>query len=239
MSKSRLPIPDLVKIDDPRNVPTYSIPEAAHYVRIPPETLRSWVIGRPYQTEAGKKWFEPLIKLPNRKIRLLSFINLAEAHVLSACRKKHKIPLPKIRAALEYVGQQFQSEHPLIDREFETNGISLFVTQLGTLIDASAQGQVVIRSLVESHLRRLQRENDAVVRLYPFTRPLDIESPKSVYIDPRMSFGRQVLASAHIPTRAFAERYRAGESIESLAKDYGCTHLEVEEALRCEMLLAA
>jgi len=234
--------PDLksvLKANDTRGVPTYGIPEAAHYLRIPPATLRSWVHGRYYRTDRGQKWFKPLIALPDEKIPLLSFINLAEAHVLSACRRRHNIPLPNIRRALDYVAKEFGSRHPLIERDFETDGVTLFVTHLGKLIDASAQGQTLMRDLVEQHLHRLERENNLVTRLYPFTRPPDMDSPKSVFFDSRLAFGRLVLASVTIPVKSIAERYKAGESIGHLASDYGCQPSDIEEAIRCEFQLAA
>jgi len=36
-----------------------------------------------------------------------------------------------------------------------------------------------------------------------------------------------------------AERYKAGESIDELAQDYGCERNYVEEAVRCELAIAA
>jgi len=39
---------DLSLDQDPRESPVYSIPEAAHYLRIPPAMLRAWVVGRYY-----------------------------------------------------------------------------------------------------------------------------------------------------------------------------------------------
>ena len=38
-----------------------------------------------------------------------------------------------------------------------------------------------------------------------------------------------------IPTAVIANRYKAGESIEDLAGDYDSPHLEIEEAIRCEL----
>jgi uncharacterized protein (DUF433 family) len=223
---------------DPLEMPTYGIPEAAHYLRMPAATLRSWVLGRDYLTESGKKRFKPLIEIADRKNRLLSFVNLAEAHVLDACRRFHQIRMDKIRPAIDFVAKQFDSPHPLVDRQFETNGVSLFVTRYGELIDASARGQAVIRDLVQQHLERLERDDGRVARLYPFTRPrAGADSPRSVFIDPRVSFGRPVLATVQIATAAIAERYAAGESIDHLAEDYGCEKLDVEEAIRCELRL--
>ena len=229
---------DPESLNEQRNVselPTYGISEVAHYLRMPQATLRSWVLGRNYPTEAGVKRFKPLIKIADRKRGLLSFINFAEAHVLNACRRQHNLSMDRIRRALDYVAKAFHSEHPLIEAEFETNGVALFVNNLfGKLVDASASGQTVIRDLVHEHLRRLERNGNQIVRLYPFTRPEAVDSPRSVLIDPRVSFGRPILASAGIPTASLAERYSAGETIDHLAEDYGCERLEIEEAIRYE-----
>jgi len=220
---------------DPRETPTYGIPEAAHYLRIPVATLRSWVLGRDYQTGKGKRRFKPLIQVADEKHHLLSFFNLAEAHVLSACRRCHGITMDKIRKALDYVARQLKSEHPLISQDFETNGVSLFVMQFGQLVDASARGQAVMRDVLRQHLRRLEREGGKIVRLYPFTRPdMSANNPQSVFIDPRFSFGRLVLARVGIPTAVLNERFAAGESVEHLAADYGCERDDVEEAIRWE-----
>ena len=42
-----------------------------------------------------------------------------------------------------------------------------------------------------------------------------------------------------MPTAIIAERYKAGESMDELAEDYGCQRPRVEEAVRCELELAA
>ncbi len=144
--------------------------------------------------------------------------------------------MDKVRAALNYVGKKLKSAHPLISQEFETDGASLFVTRYGKLVDVSEQGQTYLREVVAAHLERLERDEQGVFRLYPFTTPeLNAQNPRSVYIDPRVSFGRMVLAAAGVPTSAVVERYRAGESIAHLAEDYGCKGLDVEEAIRCEL----
>src|SRR5438552_815259 len=94
---------DLYAGEDPREVPTYSIAEAAHYLGIPLGTLSSWVKGRYYPTGRGKKLFAPIISLPDQKGSLLSFMNLVEAHILDAIRHEHQVPLRKIRSAINYL----------------------------------------------------------------------------------------------------------------------------------------
>jgi len=45
---------------DPRDVPTYGIAQAAHYLGLSETTLRQWVQGRPYPTQGGGDFSEPL-----------------------------------------------------------------------------------------------------------------------------------------------------------------------------------
>lgn len=239
MAKLKFDLKKTLQYDDPRGVPSYSIPEAAQYLGIPQTTLRTWVLGRDYSVESGQKRFPPIIGIADRRAKLLSFFNLVELHVLGAFRREHHILLRRIRSALQYVTKQYDWERPLIQQAFKTDGVGLLIERLGELVDASSGGQVVMRSVLDAHLQRLEWEDNIVCRLYPFTRPRDLESPKSVLIDPRYSFGKPILARSHIPTGIIAERYRAGDSIEDLTKDYGCTQPEIEEGLRCELNIAA
>ena len=49
-------------------------------------------------------------------------------------------------------------------------------------------------------------------------------------IDARIAFGRPVIASKSIATRAIAERIDAGESVDDVASDYGLNLFEIEQA---------
>ena len=219
---------------DPRELPAYTIREAAHYLQLPPATLKSWVLGRKYPTKSGLKFFAPVIELPDEDLPQLSFFNLAEAHVLSAFRRTHHIELRQIRSALRYVRGEFGGKHPLLDQRFETDGVTLFVQKLEVLVDASARGQIVMET-IRPYFKRLEFVNESVVRFYPFTRSSIHASPKSVFIDPRFSFGRPSLTRSHVATAVIADRYKAGESIDELARDYDCERLDIEEGLRCEL----
>jgi uncharacterized protein (DUF433 family) len=163
-----------------------------------------------------------------------------EAHVLDAIRREHNIPLDKIRWAITYLRDEFGSEHPLADHRLETDGLDLFVQEYGRLININRSGQLAIRELLEGYLKRIERNSiGEAVRLYPFTRKRAMDEPRSVVIDPAVSFGRPVLVGTGVPTAAIAERYKAGESVPQLARDYGRTSDEIEEAIRCELQLEA
>ncbi len=141
---------------------------------------------------------------------------------------------------MDYLREQFGSEHPLAEENFSTDGLDLFVQKYEQLINVSRAGQLGIKALLEAHLRRIDRDAKGVaLRLYPFTRKRSVEEPRVVVIDPYVSFGRPVLVGTGIPTSVVAERYKAGESIEQLCNDYGRKRLEIEEAIRCELELEA
>jgi len=117
------------------------------------------------------------------------------------------------------------------------------VEQYGSLINLSQEGQIAFKSLLETHLKRIVwTDAGAPIRLFPFTRITEHptgDEPRSVVIDPAVSFGRPVLVGTGIPTSVVADRYKAGESIADLSRDYGRSPAEIEEAIRCELRLQA
>ncbi len=225
------------------DIPVYSIKEAARYLQIPDATLRYWVVGKRYRTSGGTTKAMPLVKLAGlaKKKGLLAFSNLVEAHVLCAIRRAHQIPLPKVRKALDFVERAKGFDRPLIDEEFETDGADLFIEQLGTLINATGAGQTEMREVLAAHLNRIERdEQGLLLRLFPFTRDqVSADQPKHVVINPKIAFGRPVIAGTGIPTSIVWRRFKAGESVNELVRDYKCTLEQIEEALRCAPAEAA
>jgi len=225
---------------DLREMPAYGIVEAAHYLGIPKATLRSWVLGRHYPTGTGKRFFRSIIELADKDQRLLSFENLVEAHVLDAIRRAHGVAFWRVRRAVEYLKSRLGSKHPLAEQRFVTDDIDLFVEVYGQLVNISREGQLAIKELIETYLQRVERDRvGAAIRLYPFTRERTPHEPKIIVIDPSISFGRPVLVGTGIATTVIAQRYKAGESIEELAEDYGRSRADIEEAIRCELWLDA
>ena len=225
--------------EDLRELPSYTISEVAHYLTVPPPTIRYWSVGR------GS--YEPLIELPESSTigpTLLSFFNLVELHVLSAIRRRHRVAMPKVRTAIKYLMETAPSRtdqrHPLISYSMETDGLHLFIERYGRLINISRSGQLAMRELIQTALHRIERDPHRVpIKLYPFTRTEMRNAPEMVVIDPRLSAGRPVIAGTGLTTQIIAERYKAGESVTELAADYEREESEIEEALRCEIKLAA
>jgi uncharacterized protein (DUF433 family) len=228
------------RVQEVLETPAYSIPEAARYLDIPVGTLRYWVVGHPYTTRRGVKRPRPVIRVADPGAGLLSFLDLVEAHVLDALRRRHHVSLPNVRLALDYLERSglVLPGHPLADPSLLTDGLDVFVERYGHLVNASQAGQTAMRDMLRAHVHRIERDAGVPVRLYPFTRKHDLEEPRHVVMDPRVQYGRPVLVGSGIPTAIVAERYKAGESIEELAADYGREPREIQEAIRCELRLA-
>mgnify|MGYP001794950415 FL=1 len=224
---------------DIRNVATYPVADAARYLAIPAGTLRSWLHGRTYPTANGKKYFEPLIHLSDGSSPQLSFTNLVEAHVLRGIRQNHKIRLDKVRTALDYVEQKFGLPHPLARAQFQTDGVDLFVESVGQLINASRDGQLAMQKTLQQLLQRIEWDEEGLAqRLFPLIQLQQADAPRVLEIDPRISFGRPVVVNTGIPADMVIDRFRAGESLESLADDYDFSRQQLEEILRYEMVLS-
>lgn len=224
------------RTDDPRELPAYTVSEAAHYLTVPAATIRDWSVRRHEHA--------PIIKVPARGPTLLSFINLTELHVLAAIRRGHEVKTPGIRRVTECLAanarQAMDQHHPLISRALETDGFDLFIEQYGLLINADRAGRSAMRKIIGEALRRIDRDPEGIpIKLYPFTRASVDAAPSIVVIDPRLSAGRPVISGTGLATQLIAERYKAGESICDLADDYGRGNEEIEEAIRCELRTAS
>src|SRR5204862_7227936 len=101
--------------------------------------------------------FEPMFHPVSTSPVSLSFVNLIEAHVLAASRRKHRVDMPAVRRAIAYLKKEFGSPHPLADHKFETNGVDLFVERFGQLMSVSQGGQLAARELLRAHMRRIDR----------------------------------------------------------------------------------
>lgn len=149
-------------------------------------------------------------------------------------RQHHKVDLGKVRKALDYINEQFKIPYPLAHQEFFTDG-DLFIEHYGNLINASSNAQAILKNALKEHLKRVEVDKEGLaIKLFPFTHNHEDQTPRLVVIDPRIAFGRMVIAGSGIPTDIIAERFHAGDSPAQLARDYECDIKKIEEAIRCE-----
>ena len=207
-------------------VPTYGMPEAAKYLRVPYQTLRYWI--------TGFHRMPPIISPASSDPIRLSFINLLEGHMLTAMRKAYNLRLPKVRKALETMKADYEFSHPLVEQVFQTDGADLFIHSFDSLINVSRGGQLAIKDLLELHLQRIERDSSGVFKFFPFVMERSPNEPKFILIDPHVCFGKPVITGTGISTALIASRFDARESIPDLAEEYDCSIQQIEEAVRWE-----
>ena len=217
-----------------RDQPAYGLAEAARYLRLPPATLRSWVVGRAYPKGDSVATFQPLIRVARRQPSLLSFYNLIEAHVLRSLRTDHGVAIRQVRQAILYAEGALKIDRLLLSRDLCTHAGQVFLDEYGKLTNLSASGQLAMRRMLEEHLKRVDWDDwKFPVRLYPYVSA-QAAPQKHIVIDPGIAFGRPVVMRAGVSTGAIAERIDAGESVEALAEDYDLRPEEIEEAVLYE-----
>jgi uncharacterized protein (DUF433 family) len=216
---------------DPREAPVYSIREAAHYLRMPASTLRTWVRGRRYPTTDGERDWHPIVDRTTAIHERLSFLDLVQASVLASIRREHKVDVPRIRRAISYVKKELGVERPLVEQNFETDGASLFVKSFGHLINASDEGQLAMEQLLRASLQRIDRDERGIAeRFYPW-HVAPTEERRIIVIDPKRLFGRPAVANTRIPVDVLVDRNKSGDSEELLAADYEIPLEDVQAAI--------
>lgn len=218
---------------DPREVPKYILKEVAWYLDIPTSTLRWWCLGREYTINGQQRKSSALIKpaLYDPHNPSLSFYNLAEAHILAATRKFHKISMQKIRNAIDYLEEHHRSQHPLLGQDFFTDGKDLFIKRIIETVNLSKKGQLAFKELVDAHLDRLMKDGSGwPTQIFP-VRHRDV-SRKPIVIVPTVAGGHPITARKGIRVTVLMNRKQAGESYQQIAEDYGLTDIEVEEAIQ-------
>jgi uncharacterized protein (DUF433 family) len=195
--------------------------EAAQYLRMSYPKIRNWT------RDSG------LIGADQN--RLLSFNNLLELHVLNGLRKKHLLPLQRIRFALDEYRGRYMSAHPLLDPRMETDGFQLFLREGNDVVNLNRSGQLAIPNIMSVYLKRIERHENGELHFFPFVVHDTEEEPKNIQITPTVAFGKPVLAGTGIKTEVIAGRFLNRDTIADLAEEYEVEQSKIEDALRWEL----
>jgi uncharacterized protein (DUF433 family) len=226
---------------DVREKPIYTLDEAARYLTIPPTTLATWALGR--TKTAVQEAYTPTLEHVDQRLRLLSFYDLVEAHILRAAIERN-LPLQRIKRGLDFLKQNYPTvERPLLVKDFLTDGKHLLVRGLlpdeaeqgGKLTNLNVYGQVEMEKILEAHLSLIVRDNsdDSPLVLFPKN------GNHVVSITAGLLSGRPVIDKTRIPTALIAQRFIAGELEDELALDYNLSKDQIEAALQFENIAKA
>jgi uncharacterized protein (DUF433 family) len=221
----RLKIEDMAHLD-PREVPMYWLSDVALFTGVPESTLKRWA-GQ--ISSSHRLIVPPPDEFQQRQSELrLSFANLLEAHILDATRKRD-IPIARVRRGIEYLQKESpNTQHPLLAHTFYSvaGTRDVFIRTLeGEPLNVSRHGQRGLAAVLEEHLRRIEWDRTGPVRLMPMRSD-------RVVIDLNVSGGQPVVQGTGVLASILASRWRAGDSLEELARGYTLPLNDVREAVR-------
>lgn len=174
---------------------------------------------------------EPVIRLPDPSDGRLSFYNVIEAFVLALIRQEG-VSMQSVRSAVVHAEREMDIERLLIRKElrWEEKG-HLFWDELSNLTNLSKSGQLAMREIIQTHLHRVEWDEETGLprRFYPRIRTND--EAHSVVVDPCVSFGQPTIVGTGVGTAIFAQRVNAGEDPADVAADYGVGISQLTEAL--------
>jgi uncharacterized protein (DUF433 family) len=224
------------------HVPLYSVPEAATYLGVPTSTFSTWAYGYvrrpPGRPEVTGAPIVTTIRSNGAGAAAIPFVGLAEGLVLAAIRRTG-VPLQRIRPALSRLQDEFGLEHVLASRALYTDGAEViydFAERAGDTPEARSarqlvvvrKGQHVFNDVIDDYLHRVEFAGDGYAALIH----LPLYRTAQVIADPRRGFGQPIFAHGGARVEDVIRAFQAGESLDSVAQEYGVPPAELEDALR-------
>jgi uncharacterized protein (DUF433 family) len=219
----------------------YSVAEAARYLDVPGSTLRTWTHGyRQHRAGRPDVMGAPILTIvPGTGAHgaVVPFIGLAEGLVLAALRGSG-VSLQRIRPALARLGSDLGLEHALASRRLYSDGAEVLFDYADDADPDTARavrnlvvvrnGQRVFNEVVESYLRRFEFGEDG----YPSLIELPAYDVAEVVVDPRRGFGQPIFRRGGARLEDALSLFRSGESLETVADEYGIPLDQFEDAVR-------
>ena len=229
-------------------LPLYSLAEAARYLGVSTSTFSTWARGYERRPPGRRvvRGEQIVTAFPSRPgDACVPFVGLTEGLVLAAIRKTG-VPLQRIRPALDALQREFGLAHALASRRLYTDGAEVLFDiseRTRQVLDAdqarrlivARNNQYVFNEVIDSYLRRIEYGSDD----YATRVSLPAYATTRVVVDPRRGFGQPIFAKGGARVEDALSLFRAGESLETVAAEFGVPIEDVEEALRVETRAAA
>jgi uncharacterized protein (DUF433 family) len=207
---------------------------AAEVLGVPRPTLHYWLEGG----KRGSRTYAPILRPAATGSYAVTWGEFVEARYLREYRRTLGTSMQRLRAFIEFLRRELGVPYPLAHaRPWVGPGRHLFISaqeqaglppELWACVEPQT-GVMLLLPPAESFLERVEfddEENGVVIRLRP-------SGPSSqVVIDPEVRFGSPTVRG--IPTETIAEQVAAGDSVESVVRDFDLDLATVIDALRFE-----
>ena len=224
--------------------PLYTLAEAARFLGVPTSTFGTWAKGYvrrpPGRPSVQGDRILTSVDEP-RNFPTIPFIGLAEGMVLAAFRQGG-VSLQHIRKAVSILDREIGIEHALASKRVYTDGAVILFDYADAQQDDELAGltevvsrQRVFAPIVREYLKRIGYAKDgwAEQLVSPITRD------RIVVVDPRRAFGQPIFVHGAAPVESVVSRWKAGEPLAHVARDFGVPPADVEDYLRAAVPLAA
>ena len=224
--------------------PLYTLAEASRFLGVPTSTFGTWAKGYVRRPSGRPPVHGDRIVTSvdaARNFPSIPFIGLAEGMVLAAFRRGG-VSLQHIRKAVSILDGEIGIEHALASQRVYTDGAVILFDYADAQQDAELAGltevisrQRVFAAVVREYLQRIEYGKDgwAEQLVSPTTRD------RIVVVDPRRAFGQPIFVHGAAPVESVVSRWKAGEPLAHVARDFGVPPADVEDYLRAAVPLAA
>jgi len=226
-------------LDAARDTGIYSIPEAARYAKMHPNSLRNWFAGGSDRAPLR----ETEINSPDFKA--ISFLDLIEAVAIRSFRLDYKVSFQKIREAVKNAKEKYKIEHPFAHKEHRTvllgNDLHIFLPEDSdnpVQLTGKMVGQKSMKPCIEAYMKDLEFNVEGMAQLYTAFRYKNQE----VILTPKFHFGEPAIRENGYTAETLYRAAVAEGSLERVAELYEVSVDAVETAYRycnTELSLAA
>jgi uncharacterized protein (DUF433 family) len=220
----------------------YTVAEAARFLGVPVTTFSTWAHGY----EAHPKG-RPIVRsgpiltstrTPRRHPEV-PFVGLVEGVVAAAFRRAG-VSMQHMRRALSVLENEIGIEHALASRKLYTDGASILYDYAKAenddeVLTLVVSGQRVFHDVIRGYLERIAyADDDWAERL-----ALPITERSVIECDPSRGFGRPLFIVGGAPMDDVLDRFRAGEPLKDVAKDFDLRPEDVEDVILASLPHAA
>jgi uncharacterized protein (DUF433 family) len=221
--------PVLLPDQDRRDLPTYTIPEAARYLGISERTAQYWYSGQ-------NNILRPSAYCGHTA--LLSFRDLSEAYVLALLTKYYGFPMRSLQRIVQSARVETGLLRPLVEADLKVLFRNLIFEKPARgrrprqMIDLAHGGTLVFPEFVDQLGRRILKDRkNAPLKLYPWRLVEAKDDSRPVSMDPDVASGRLVVTGTRIPVAVLLAKRIKGRSEEDLARSYEISTESVRKAL--------
>lgn len=222
------------RFDGWRTQPMYTFGEVAHLAHVSPGTVRNWILG--YTTK--QRDVPPLLTAPPDQTAHCSFVQLIEIVVAAQFRKAGHVSFKTVRNAYDNARTEWKLDYPFAHLKLRALGGHIIhivrQSQSRTSLQSVDQlNQWTLPGLVQETIDQIDYESDLAARWYPVGKKVPI------VVDPRISSGVPVVLGRGVTIEVIHKRFKAGQRIDFIAKDFELANSIVEEVLRYAEKVAA